>query len=105
MTARGPDTPPRPYMIDMDAPDHKKRRALVSKGFTPRRVTDREARVREVSIELIERAKARGSFAFVKDVAAWLPLIVIGDMLGVDPADYPRLLDWSETMLMATGAT
>jgi cytochrome P450 family 142 subfamily A polypeptide 1 len=100
-----PDQPRMPQMIDMDEPDHRKRRALVSKGFTPRRVADRERRVREISVELIERAKARGAFDFVKDVAAWLPLIVIGDMLGVEPDDYPRLLEWSEKMLLATGAT
>ena len=92
-----------PQMIDMDDPDHRKRRALVSKGFTPRRVANREARVREISVDLIERPRERGRFDFVKDVAAWLPLIVIGDMLGVDPPDYPKLLEWSETMLMATG--
>jgi cytochrome P450 family 142 subfamily A polypeptide 1 len=100
-----PDNPPMPYMIDMDDPDHRKRRALVSKGFTPRRVADRERRVREISVDLIERAKVRGRFDFVKDVAAWLPLIVIGDMLGVDPDDYPRLLEWSEAMILGTGAT
>jgi len=100
-----PDNPPMPYMIDMDDPDHRKRRALVSKGFTPRQTADRERRVREISVDLIERAKVRGRFDFVKDVAAWLPLIVIGDMLGVDPDDYPRLLDWSEAMILGTGAT
>ncbi|MFN8603155.1 MAG: cytochrome P450 [Candidatus Binatia bacterium] len=98
-----PDTPAMPYMIDMDDPDHRKRRSLVSKGFTPRQVLDRERRAREVSIDLIERAKVKGRFDFVKDVAAWLPLIMIGDMLGVDPDDYPALLEWSETMLNATG--
>jgi cholest-4-en-3-one 26-monooxygenase len=100
-----PDQPPMPYMIDMDDPDHRKRRALVNKGFTPRRVQEREARVREICVELLERARARGRFDFVHDVAAWLPLIVIGDMLGVDPADHPRLLAWSEAMILGTGAT
>ena len=100
-----PDQPAMPQMIDMDDPDHKKRRGLVSKGFTPRQTAERERRVREVSIELIERAKQRGEFDFVKDVAAWLPLIVIGDMLGVDPADYPKLLEWSESMMLSTGST
>jgi cytochrome P450 family 142 subfamily A polypeptide 1 len=98
-----PDQPAMPQMIDMDDPDHKKRRALVSKGFTPRQTAERERRVREISIDLIERAQARGEFDFVKDVAAWLPLIVIGDMLGVDPGDYPSLLEWSENMMLGTG--
>jgi cytochrome P450 family 142 subfamily A polypeptide 1 len=100
-----PDSPPMPYMIDMDDPDHRKRRGLVNKGFTPRRVLEREGRIREVSVELIERAKARGRFDFVKDVAAWLPLVVIGDMLGVDAADHASLLEWSEAMILGTGAT
>lgn len=100
-----PDNPPMPYMIDMDDPEHKKRRSLVSKGFTPRRVLEREPRVRQISIDLLERARARGTFDFVKDVAAWLPLIVIGDMLGVEEEDYPKLLEWSEAMLVSTGST
>ena len=83
-----PDQPPMPYMIDLDDPAHKQRRGLVSRGFTPRRVQEHEPRIREISVDLIERAKARGRFDFVHDVAAWLPLIVIGDMLGVDPDDH-----------------
>ena len=100
-----PDSPAMQYMIDMDDPDHRKRRALVNKGFTPRRVHDREARIREISVDLLERARGRGRFDFVRDVAAWLPLIVIGDMLGIDPADHARLLAWSEAMILGTGAT
>jgi len=88
-----PDQPGMPYMIDMDDPAHRKRRALVSKGFTPRRVLEREGRLREVSIELLERAKARGRFDFVHDVAAWLPLIAIGEIIGVDPADHERIFE------------
>jgi len=100
-----PDSPAMQYMIDMDDPDHRKRRALVNKGFTPRRVQEREARIREIAVDLVERAKARGRFDFVHDVAAWLPLVVIGDMLGVEPADHARLLAWSEAMILGTGAT
>ena len=33
-----PDTGPLPWMIDLDAPDHLKRRKLVNRGFTPGRV-------------------------------------------------------------------
>jgi cytochrome P450 family 142 subfamily A polypeptide 1 len=100
-----PDSPAMQYMIDMDDPDHRKRRALVNKGFTPRRVQEREARIREIAVDLVERAKARGRFDFVHNVAAWLPLVVIGDMLGVEPADHTRLLAWSEAMILGTGAT
>jgi len=99
-----PDQPAMPYMVDLDDPLHKRRRGLVSRGFTPRRVLEREARVREICVELIERAGERGRFDFVTDVAAWLPLIVIGDMLGIEPADHARLLAWSEAMILGAGA-
>jgi len=100
-----PDAPALPYMIDMDDPDHRKRRSLVSAGFTPRRVLVREPAIRAVAIDLIDRARERGRFDFVRDVAAWLPLIVIGDMLGIDAADHAQLLDWSDALVCGTGAT
>lgn len=100
-----PDAPSMPFMINLDDPLHRKRRALVNKGFTPRQVAGREARIREVAIDLIERAKSRGEFDFVMDLAAWLPLIVIGDMLGVVPEHYADLLRWSDDMVLASGAT
>lgn len=100
-----PDQPPMANMIDLDAPLHHRRRGLVSRGFTPRRVAEREPRIREICVELIERARERGRFDFVADVAAWLPLIVIGDMLGIEPADHAKLLAWSEAMVMGAGAT
>lgn len=99
-----PDAPAMPYMIDMDDPGHKQRRTLVNKGFTLRRVQEREPRIRAICVDLIERAKTHGRFDFVTEIAAWLPLIVIGDMLGVEPADYERLLQWSEDMVLGTGA-
>ena len=33
-----PDSPAMPMMIDMDDPEHWKRRKLVNRGFTPKRV-------------------------------------------------------------------
>lgn len=99
-----PDAPFIPSMINFDDPEHKKRRNLVNKGFTLKRVQDKEARIREITVELIERCRERGRFDFVMDFAAWLPLITIGDMLGVLPDDYPKLLRWSDDLLKGTGA-
>lgn len=100
-----PDGPPMPFMIAMDDPLHKRRRNLVNKGFTPRRLLEREPRLRQLSRQLIDRARALGELDFVKDVAAWLPLMVIGDMLGVEPDAYADLLRWSEEMVLGSGTT
>src|SRR5262249_1239127 len=100
-----PDSPPIPSMINMDDPAHKRRRNLVNKGFTPRRIAEHEAKVREICVELIEAARARRSFEFVGDVAAHLPMIMIGDMLGIAPEDRGDLLRWSDDMLRGTSMT
>ena len=94
-----PDTGPLPWMIDMDAPDHLKRRKLVNRGFTPGRVRAGGEGVRAICNELIDRVCEQGECDLVKDLAAPLPMIVIGDMLGVPPEDRDDLLRWSDDML------
>jgi cholest-4-en-3-one 26-monooxygenase len=94
-----PDTGPLPMMIDMDDPDHAKRRKLVNRGFTPRRVAESEDAVRKACDEIIDAVCEKGECDFVGDIAAWLPMIMIGDWLGVAPDDRARLLRWSDDML------
>jgi cytochrome P450 family 142 subfamily A polypeptide 1 len=90
-----------PMMIDMDDPEHFRRRKLVNKGFTPRRVREREEEVRQVCNEIIDAVAEKGACDFVWDIAAPLPLIMIGNDLGVAPEDRSQLLAWSDAMLTA----
>jgi cholest-4-en-3-one 26-monooxygenase len=96
-----PDNGPIPMMIDMDDPQHWQRRKLVNKGFTPRRVRGSEQKIRAVCDEILDRVCERGECDFVRDVAAPLPMILIGDMLGVAPEDRDDLLRWSDDMVSA----
>src|SRR5579864_3772866 len=92
-----------PMMIDMDAPEHRRRRRLVSAGFTPQAVREREPRIRAVCDDIIDTVCEKGACDLVADIAAPLPLVLIADMLGFDPKDWERLLEWSDTMLMSQG--
>jgi cytochrome P450 family 142 subfamily A polypeptide 1 len=94
-----------PSMINMDDPDHKHRRSLVNSGFTPRRLEESEAKIRRITHRLIDGVCERGECEFVREIAAPLPLIMIGDMLGMPEEDFETLLRWSEDMLAATSAT
>ena len=94
-----PKTPAIPSMINMDGMLHKRRRGLVNRGFTPRRIADLEAKVRSVTRDLIARVSERGECDFVMELAAHLPMILIGDMLGVAPADRDDLLRWSDDLM------
>ena len=96
-----PDSGPVAMMIDMDDPEHVKRRKLVNKGFTPRRVKESEAAVRRACDEIIDAVCEKGECDFVFDVAALLPMIMIGDALGVKPEDRAQLLEWSDGMMRA----
>ena len=95
------DADPMQMMIDMDDPEHFRRRKLVNRGYTPRRVREREAEVRQACTDIIDAVCERGECDFVTDIAAWLPLIMIGNDLGVLPEDRSQLLEWSDAMLSA----
>ena len=86
-------------LINMDPPKHTRLRQLVNKGFTPRRVRVLEDHVREIAIELIERALVKREVDFVTDLASDFPLQVIMEMVGVPDEDRGRVLDWSNTMI------
>jgi cholest-4-en-3-one 26-monooxygenase len=94
-----PDTGPLPWMIDLDGPAHRTRRRLVSGAFTPAQVRGRRPAIEAICDELIDAVCEQGSCDVVRALAAPLPMIVIGDMLGVAPADRGRLLGWSDDLL------
>ena len=88
-----------PSMINLDDPLHKRRRNLVNRGFTPKRVEAHEPMLRELTNQLLDRVEPAGRCDFVVDVARWIPMVVIGDLLGVAPEDREQLLVWSDEML------
>jgi cytochrome P450 len=82
--------------LAMDPPRHTRMRGLISRAFTPRRVAALEPRIREIAGKYTDAAVARGSFDFMADLAAALPLDVISELIGVpeaDRADVRRLVD------------
>jgi cytochrome P450 family 142 subfamily A polypeptide 1 len=100
-----PDNGPMPMMIEMDDPAHLARRKLVNKGFTPRRVRDLEPKIAKIVDRLIDGIEHQGGCDLVWDLAAWVPLILIGDALGVEEDDHPTLLEWSDDLMRGLGAT
>lgn len=74
-------------IIFMDPPEHTQLRALVSRAFTPRRVSALEGRIRELCRELFAAVEGRDTFDFVQDFSARLPAEVIASLLGVPDSD------------------
>jgi cytochrome P450 len=86
-------------ILAMDPPRHDRIRALVSKGFTPRRVADLEPSIRALAVHYLERAREAGRCDFVADFAGKLPMDVVSEMLGVPATDRDELRGWSDTIL------
>ncbi|HEY0594259.1 cytochrome P450 [Sphingopyxis sp.] len=80
-------------LVQMDAPDHPKYRALTFKWFSPGSVKKLEDDIRALARQEVDRMAAMdGRCDFMADVAIGYPLHVIMNILGVPMADKPRML-------------
>jgi cytochrome P450 len=92
------------WMISADPPAHTALRKLVNKAFTPRMVAALEPRIREIVAQLLDQiAEKGGEFDLVHDFSTPLPLMVIAQMLGIEPERYREFKQWSDDMIRATG--
>jgi cholest-4-en-3-one 26-monooxygenase len=83
-------------LISQDPPLHTKLRKLISTGFTPRRVAELEQRIRDRVDGIVGSVAAAGECDLVTDIALWLPLHVIADLVGVPEADRKQVFEWTE---------
>jgi cytochrome P450 len=99
-------------MLDVDAPDHTRLRALVHKAFTPRLIETMTGRVQALTDDLLDRLLDRrrgdrrvGQVDLIRDFALPIPTTIIAEMLGVPVADQHKFHRWSSTIVSsnATG--
>lgn len=88
-----------PTLVSSDPPVHTRLRRLVSRAFSPTRIRAMEPRIRQMACELLDRVAERGEFEVMEDFAAPLPVRIIAEMLGVDPANYQQFREWSNTLI------
>ena len=90
-------------LVQMDAPDHPKYRALTQAWFMPPSIRKLEDSIREIARASVQRmAETGGQCDFVTEVALHYPLHVIMEILGVPAADEPRMLMLTQELFGAT---
>ena len=94
-----PDLEMARMIIDLDPPEHSRLRTLVSRGFTPKVIRSMDGHYREVTGRIIAEAVSKGTFDFVTEVAAELPLVAIAELLGLPIEDRHKVFQWSNTMI------
>ena len=99
-----PNIPADRALIGLDDPIHTKRRNLVSRRFTPRAAGQWEDHVREVVTALLDdMVAAGGEVEIVETLAAPLPAMMIGKLLGFGEDRWRELKHWSETTIALGG--
>ena len=98
-----PNVPAVMSIISMDDPEHTRQRRIISKGFTPRKVRELTEHMREVCNQVIDEIAHRGECDAVEDLAIHLPLIIIAELMGLDPEQRMKLYRWSDDMMAGDG--
>lgn len=87
---RAIDTKQPASMLFLNPPHHTRQRALVSRAFTPRRVEQLRANIRDIADRLVDEFAQAGGGDLLEAIAFPLPVAVIGTMVGVPSADWPQ---------------
>jgi len=89
-------------LLGTDPPAHTRLRKIVNRAFTPKRVAALETRVREIAHRCVAELVAAGEGDLVAGLAAPLPVIVIAELLGIDPDRRDDFRRWSDQLVQAT---
>ncbi|MFF1812551.1 cytochrome P450 [Streptomyces sp. NPDC058251] len=86
-------------LLNMDPPDHTRIRRLVGRAFTPRRVEQLRAPIRETADRLLDALGPQGSTDLIASYAAPLPIAVICDLLGVPDEHRRDFRAWTDALV------
>jgi cytochrome P450 len=88
-------------LVFNDPPLHTRVRRIIAGAFTPRAIADMEEPVARLVDGLLDRIAAKGSADLIADLAAAVPVEVIGNLLAVPREEREPLRDWSLAILGA----
>ena len=90
-------------MLFLDPPHHTRVRAFFTQTFTPRMVAGLRPRIEQVTEARLAKVRAAGGMDVIDAIAYPLPVIVIAELLGFPPEDYPSYKRWSDDFAAALG--
>ena len=89
-------------LIFEDPPAHTVHRSLLSRVFTPRRVSALEPKIREFCADCLDPLVDAHEFDLIADFGARMPTRVIGMLFGIPEADQADLKERSDARLRTT---
>ena len=92
------------YMSRADGDAHKRIRQIAHRAFTPRRIAELGAATKQY-VDAILDPFADEQVSDLMGLAYWVPLMIIGDLLGVPAADREHVHEWSGKLGRNRGGT
>jgi cholest-4-en-3-one 26-monooxygenase len=86
-------------ILNMDPPKHFRYRRLVSKGFTPRMITQLVEDIERRAAKVVDDVCENGEAEFVEEIAAQVPVQVICQMIGLESEVWPRMITLSNNLI------
>lgn len=90
-------------IITLDGEEHIRTRRLINQGFTPRRVRELIPHVRQLTNEIVDQIADKGEVDFVEEFSIHVPLIIICELMGLDPEQRLSMYRWSDDMMAGDG--
>lgn len=87
-------------IINVDPPEHRKRRSLLAAAFTPRSLQLWEPRIQAVADELIEQFIDRPDTDLISSFTSPIPIIIMADLLGVPSKDRLLFKEWVDILFL-----
>ncbi len=98
------DMPPGVMMFE-DPPMHTMLRGLMSRVFTPRRMAEIEDQIRAYCVGCLDPLVGQDSFDIVAELAAMMPMRVIGMLLGIPESQQVEFRDKNDANLRTKPGT
>jgi cytochrome P450 len=90
---------PKGVMMFEDPPVHTMLRGLMSRVFTPRRMAEIEDQIRQFCVNCLDPQIDSDGFDIVAELAAMMPMRVIGMLLGIPESDQIAVRDANDANL------
>ena len=97
---RDANNPEPTSILEMDPPQHRQMRALLTQAFSPRTIAAREPQIQQIANDLFDKAlEQAGPIDWMESIANPLPIIVIADMLGLPRENWREFKAWTDAII------
>ena len=90
-------------MLFLDPPQHTRVRSFFARAFTPRMLEGLRGRIQQITDRRLDAIAPLGRADLIDALCYPLPVIVIAELLGFPPENYPQYKRWSDAFAAALG--